>query len=98
MLIFQILIYFISALIGYLIGRWSHCYLNVWVKNPSWPPHHWIYGAILMIIGLIFYREFIGLIVFSFGLGHFISDLKDFLELRFIGADEEGEKKFWGID
>jgi hypothetical protein len=26
------------------------------------------------------------------------SDLKDFIELKFIGPDEEGLKKFWGID
>ena len=98
MLIFQILIYFIVVFMGYIVGRWAHYCLNVWLKNPSWAPHHWIYGLILMIVGLIFYREFIGLLVFSFGLGHFISDLKDFLQLEFIGADKEGEKKFWGIN
>ena len=98
MLILYVLLYFITAFGGYLIGRWGHYYLNVWLKNPKWAPHHWIYGLALMAAGIFFYREFIGLLAISFGLGHFISDLKDFLKLKFVGPDEEGEKKFWGID
>jgi len=39
-----------------------------------------------------------GWVIFAFGLGHFVSDLKDFWELKFIGPDEEGPTKFWGID
>jgi len=51
-----------------------------------------------MIIGIIYFHSGFGFPVFSFGVGHFISDLKDFLLFKFIGPDEEGEKKFWGID
>ena len=98
MLVIQIFFYIISAIFGYLVGRWGHYYLNVWLKNPKWAPHHWIYGLILMILGLIFYRESIGLTALSLGTGFFISDFKDFLQLKFIGPDEEGKKKFWGVD
>lgn len=94
----SILLFFLFAFLGYLVGRWSHYYLNVKLKNPKWAPHHWIYGLILIIIGLNFRQDVFGLPTFSFGVGHFVSDLKDFLNLKFIGPDEEGEKKFWGID
>lgn len=101
MKILQILFYISLTFIGYAIGRISHMYggqLNV--------PHHWIYGLILMIAGLSFYKYFhrskilkrIGIMAFYFGIGLFISDLKDFLQLKFFGIDEPGIKKFWRID
>lgn len=93
MLEIEILFYFMVAFIGYAVGRITHIY---WGQIKS--PHHWIYGLILIIVGLIFFRNFWGLIAFSFGIGHFISDFKDFIHLKFYGRDEEGEKKFWGID
>lgn len=89
----QILFYILIAFIGYSIGRISHIYWG-YMKVP----HHWIYGLILIIVGLIFYKYPLGIIAFYFGVGHFISDLKDFLQLKFFGVDEEGKKKFWGID
>lgn len=83
---------------GYLLGRWGHYYLNIWLKNPKWAPHHWIYGLVLIIPGLSFFKYYyLGTLMFSFGAGQFISDLKDFLQLKFIGPDEEGKKIFWGI-
>lgn len=94
----QILFYITIAFGGYIIGRWSHCYLNVWLKNPKWAPHHWVYGFIFIILSLIFSNIFLGLLSLSLGIGFFISDLKDFLRFKFIGPDEEGQKKFWGID
>ncbi len=93
MQISQILFYILIAFIGYAIGRIGHIY-GGYLKAP----HHWIYGLILIILGLIFYKNLLGLLVFFFGIGHFISDFKDFLHLKFYGVDEEGEKKFWGID
>lgn len=87
------LLYLLVAFIGYAIGRISHLY---WGQIKS--PHHWIYGLALVVIGLIFYQNIWGLAALAFGLGHFISDFKDFLHLKFYGRDEEGEKKFWGID
>ncbi|OGC38564.1 hypothetical protein A2V54_03905 [candidate division WWE3 bacterium RBG_19FT_COMBO_53_11] len=86
------------AFAGYLLGRFGHAYLNVWLENPDWAPHHWIYGAILMVVGFFFRDKPWGWAVFFFGLGHFISDLKDFINLKFIGPDEEGPQKFWGVD
>ncbi|MBT7349371.1 hypothetical protein HN803_01095 [candidate division WWE3 bacterium] len=86
------------ALLGYLVGRFGHAYLNVWLGNPAWAPHHWIYGAILIILGIIYWEIPFARYGLAFGVGHFISDLKDFLDLKFFCPDEEGEKKFWGID
>jgi len=94
----QILFYILMAFAGYVIGRFSHCYLNVWTGNLKWAPHHWIYGFILIIAGLFFYGYSLGITAFSFGAGLFISDLKDFFGLKFFEPDQEGKKKFWDID
>jgi hypothetical protein len=98
-MILQITIIFIFVFIGYIIGRWGDNYLNFWIKDPSWTPHHWIYGIFLMLVA-IFFTGNTKLEVFYFGLGLFISDLKDFLNLRFFGSDnkEKKEIKFWHID
>jgi putative Mn2+ efflux pump MntP len=93
MQILFILVYLLIAFIGYAVGRVTHIYWG-YIKSP----HHWIYGLILIILGLIFYKNFLGLVIFSFGVGHFISDFNDFLNLKFYGRDEEGIKKFWGVD
>lgn len=85
----------IAGFLGYIIGRLSHI-LTKWF-NPN-SPHHWIYGLLLIILGVIYWQQPLAKYAFSFGVGHFISDLKDLLELKFIGPDEEGPKKFWGID
>jgi hypothetical protein len=89
----QILFYIFIAFIGYSIGRITHIYLG-YIESP----HHWIYGLILIILGLIFYKHFLGLLALSLGAGHFISDFDDFLHLKFYGEEEDGEKKFWGIN
>ena len=85
---------------GYLIGRWGDYYLNFWLKDPAWAPHHWIYGLILMIIGIFFLKNNLALWIFSFGAGLLISDLKDFLNLKFIGSDkkDKSQRRFWHID
>ena len=89
----DVLFYISITFVGYAIGRIGHIY-----GGHLRTPHHWIYGLILMIVGLIFYKSLLGLATFSFGIGHFISDLKDFLQLKFIGPDEKGKKRFWRID
>lgn len=87
------------AFAGYLLGRIGDYYLNPLLKDPAWAPHHWIYGVILMIIGLVTMENYsIGLWLFSFGVGHFISDFNDFVDLKFIGSDNKDKLKFWGID
>jgi hypothetical protein len=92
--------FLLSGFLGYIIGRWADNYLNYWIGDPNWAPDHWIYGFILMIAGLFFFTTYTGLYVFSFGLGHFISDLKDFWNLKFYGSDnkEKSERRFWHID
>lgn len=95
----QILIYGIGGFIaGYLLGRIGHYYINDLIGNPAWLPHHWIYGAILIPTSSLFNTSMLGLFILFFGVGHFISDLKDFLALKFISADEEGQKRFFHID
>lgn len=89
----DLLILFIVAFGGYAIGRIGHIlggHLNA--------PHHWIYGVLAIIIGLIFYKHDLGEWLIGFGIGHTISDLKDMLDFKFYGRDEPGPKKFWGID
>lgn len=85
----EVFLYTLLAFVGYAIGRITHIY---WGQIKS--PHHWIYGLILITLGLLFYGEFLGKIALSFGVGHFISDFRDFLQLKFYGRDEPGEKKF----
>ena len=84
---------FTSLLLGFIVGRFGDKYgghLNA--------PHHWIYGLILMIIGIFYINIYIGIILLCLGIGHFISDLDDFLHMRVWGIDEPHEWKFWSID
>lgn len=88
-----LVIYSLAIFVGFTIGRISHI-----LGGDLASPHHWIYGLILIIIGLVFRKKSWGCWVFSFGLGLFISDLKDFFDLKFYGVDEVAIKRFWGID
>ena len=83
----------IFTFLGFAVGRISDKIGGSWDV-----PHHWIYGLLMMVAGLYYYDYPEGFYAFGFGLGHFISDLKDFLYLRFWGPDEPHEWKFWGID
>ena len=83
----------ILAFLGFVLGRVGHIYGGQ-IKSL----HHWIYGLILMIAGLILHKSFCGLWIFAFGLGLFVSDLKDFMEMKFYGVDDVKKKKFWHID
>lgn len=87
------LLFILFAFVGYAIGRIGHI-----IGGTLKSPHHWIYGLILIIIGLILFKNLWGQLAFCFGIGHFISDFNDFLALKFYGRDPEGKKKFWGID
>ena len=82
----------ISTFIGFAIGRIGDKYgghLNA--------PHHWIYGLVLIIVGIVYVNHWIGILSLFFGIGHFISDLDDFLNMRIWGIDEPHEWKFWSI-
>ena len=99
MIIINIIIFLLVGFLGYLIGRWGDNYLNFWIGDPNWIPDHWIDGLLLIIASMIF-KGTIEFSIFSFGLGLFISDLKDFLNLKFYGSDKKTKetKKFWHID
>lgn len=89
----EILFYILALFIGYIVGRINH------ILGGHLPgPHHWIYGLILLMGGLFFIDNFFAILILFFGTGLFISDLKDFINLKFFGVDEVKEKKFLGID
>lgn len=88
-----IIILFAIAFGGYTIGRISHI-----LGGHLYAPHHWIYGVLAIIVGAIFWSHDLGKWLLAFGIGHTLSDSKDMKELKFIGRDEPGPKKFWGID
>lgn len=90
--------YLLIVFAGYVVGRFGHVYLNVWTGNVNWFPHHWIIALALIIYAILSWHEPYSLYIFAFGIGHFISDLKDFLKLKFFEPDDEGPKKFWDID
>lgn len=100
MIILNIINLLLALFLGYLIGRFGDYYLNFWLKDPGWAPHHWIYGLILMIIGIFYLKSNLGLWMLFFGAGLFVSDLKDFLDLKFFGSDnkDKNQRKFWNID
>lgn len=83
---------------GYIVGRFGHCYLNVWVGDPTWFPHHWILGVCLMGIGILYTHVPLGNSTFFFGVGLWFSDLKDFWHFRLFEPDGPGRKRFWDID
>ena len=83
----------IFLFIGYALGRIGHIlggHLNML--------HHWLYGAVLILIGIKFYLNLFGIFLFCFGVGVFVSDFYDFLNLRFLGRDKNHEKIFFGFD
>ena len=84
-----------SILIGYISGRTGHLLGGI-----SNSPHHWIYGLLIMIIGFFLYKKYSKLyfLIGFLGIGIFISDLNDFLNLQFYGVDTVSQFTFWNID
>ena len=88
------LVYYIaSGFLGFAAGRIGHIY-GGHLKGP----HHWIYGLVMVIPGIIEWQSMAFFLLMMFGIGVFVSDLKDFLEFKIYGADPPGEKRFWHID
>jgi len=87
---------FLVGFSGYLIGRWGHYQLNDWFRHHKWGVHHWIYGLVMMVYS--FFTTYFPLLILCFGIGVFVSDLKDFTEFKLIEPDKDGKKKFWGFD
>lgn len=85
-----------SLFIGYLIGRTGHFICGHKIDFL----HHWIYGLILIAVGFIIQLENSNLEwgISMLGLGVFISDIKDFVNLKFYGRDTHPVRKFWGFD
>lgn len=81
--------------LGYFSGRAGHVFFGHWKA-----PHHWIYGLLFILIGLIsdFDKMPLTLAFISFGAGCFISDISDFFRLKFISPDTNPERKFFGFD
>jgi len=100
MIILSIVNFLVAAFLGYIIGRFGDNYLNVWLNDPIWFPHHWIFGFLLMILGPLLLKNDLEIWISSFGLGLFISDLKDFLDFKFFSKDNKTKKqiRFWHID
>ncbi len=100
LIILNLVYLILAAFIGYLIGRWGDNYLNIWMKDPNWLPHHWIYGLMMVIIGVFFFKGNLEVWISFFGAGLFVSDLKDFWDFKFFAPDGKTKKtrKFWHID
>ncbi|MBU0461759.1 MAG: hypothetical protein KJ574_04195 [Nanoarchaeota archaeon] len=92
-MILLIMAYVLIAFTGFAVGRFGDKYgghMNV--------PHHWIYGFLCIVTGGAFSAYTLGTTAIAFGVGHFISDMNDFLNLKLYGADEPHEWKFWSIN
>jgi len=89
----KIIISIFLAFIAFVIGRVGHIY-----GGQLKTPHHWIYGAICMIVGAVYYKKSWSAYVFFFGLGMLVSDYTDFTQLKTFQPDPPGIKRFWAID
>ena len=100
MIFTDVAIMLLVAFFGYLVGRCGDYVSDYWLNDPAWAPHHWIYGLVLMIVGVFYLKSSLGLWAVFFGFGVFISDLKDFLDFKFIGKDNKpiDQRKFWHIN
>jgi|GEM_PF-2541460 len=88
----------IFCFIGFAIGRFGDKFgyiEKVWIFPV---PHHWIWGVVFFILGVIFISSFWSFLAIPLGIGLFISDLNDFLHLRFFGKEPPHKWKFWSID
>lgn len=99
MVVLSIINLLVAAFLGYIIGRFGDNYINFWIGE-NWLPHHWIYGLLMIIFGILFFKGDLQLWIISFGVGLFVSDLKDFLDLKFFAPDGKTKetRRFWHID
>ena len=79
--------------LGYLIGRIGDYFAGHWNFF-----HHWIYGIVLMIVGLVYINKTLLFYAYEFGLGLIISDLDNLLHFRVYGPDKKKARRFWGFD
>jgi hypothetical protein len=97
----QIILLLLFVFIGYATGRIGHIVggeLNKKGIDVKYWPHHWVFGAIAIVIG-VFLESNLRAWLIAFGIGHIVSDLNDLLKGRVFDATQEPEiKKFWGTD
>ena len=91
-LLLFIIISLSGGFVGFALGRIGDKYLGYMSFM-----HHWIYGLILIVFGIIYFNTYTGIFLLSLGIGHFLSDLDDFLNFRIWGADVPHEWKFWSV-
>lgn len=92
--LFKLSLSFACAFGGYVIGRIGDRY-----GGQTNTPHHWIYGVLLFAFGAFYLNwSYWSLIFIWSGYGTFISDLNDFLHLRFYGPDVTDSHRFWDFD
>jgi len=91
-MIFDLTIFCTSLFVGFAAGRLG----DKWGGHLN-APHHWIYGLFLIVAGAAFTEHTAGIAALGFGIGHFVSDLDDFLHFRIYGPDEPHQWKFWSI-
>lgn len=90
----NIIINLIILFLGYLIGRAGHFFFGDKIDFL----HHWIYGLIILAIGIAFFQKPWEIYLISFGFSLTLSDLNDLLHFKFFGRDKLKIKKFWGVD
>ena len=89
-----IVFYALIIFSGYTAGRIGHIY-----GGHLKAPHHWIYGVAMTFGGKMVWNNFFGFAVILFGIGLWISDFKDFQNLKVdFSPDLVENKKFWGFD
>jgi hypothetical protein len=90
--------YLVALLAGFTAGRFGH----IFGGDIMWIPHHWIFGLIIIFIGVvcIFIKKvrYFGIVIIFIGIGTFISDFRDFTLLRVWEADDVSILRFWAVD
>jgi len=89
-----ILIFLGLIFVGYSVGRISHIIAH---GRHIQSIHHWVYGLVIILLGLLFLNSLWRITAVGVGAGFVISDLNDMLKLRFYGVEKFEKQKFWGI-
>jgi len=94
MVLLETLVFGTFSFGSYAIGRMGHVTAGHWDT-----PHHWIYGIILLFLGILYAASPWSIYAIAIGMGLWISDWYDFLDLRLWGPDKHIKKaEFWGFD
>lgn len=83
----------VIGFVGYAIGRigsilWG--YMNIL--------HHWVPALIIIVLSPFLRKNWWWVLVLSFGIGLFVSDLNDAVHLKIWGVDDVEVQRFWGVD